>query len=254
MTRIAIYSQEPVLAHGLISIIPTDFLALGVFSSIEELKEQCLTFSPDLLVVDIDPGVNLEVLRDLATALPGAGIVVWVDAIKAEFASQCLAVGVRGVLSKFGPLETHLRCLTALAAGSVWIDPAVSNSLFGTKQVRLTPRERQLMGLLTQGLRNKEIAWALGITEGTVKVYLTKLFFKVGATDRLELALLAMKNLPNPSAMPESPSAQPYDLQRPIAFPASIHLALKARPSRTYTAPMFLPAIAGSFDTQRKQA
>jgi Bacterial regulatory proteins, luxR family len=49
-------------------------------------------------------------------------------------------------------------------------------------------------GLVAQGLSNKEIAWSLGITEGTVKVYLSKLFDKVGVADRLELALLALKN------------------------------------------------------------
>ncbi len=221
-------SGTSVLAHGLISIIPADFFLLGMYSRLSgNSKNNCLTSSPDLLVVDVDPSVNLEVLRDLATTLLGAGIVVWVDAINAEFASQCLChAGVRGVCCQNPqPWKRTFVAITALAAGSVWIDPAVSNILFGTKQIRLTPRERQLMGLLTHGLKNKEIAWALGITEGTVKVYLSKLFFKVGATDRLELALLAMKNLPNPSPMPESPSAQPYDLQRPIAFPVySIHL------------------------------
>jgi hypothetical protein len=51
------------------------------------------------------------------------------------------------------------------------------------------------MGLLAQGLRNKEIAWSMGISEGTVKVYLSRLFTKVGASDRFELALLALRNV-----------------------------------------------------------
>jgi len=60
--------------------------------------------------------------------------------------------------------------------------------------VELTPRESQLVSLLVQGLRNKEIGSCLGITEGTVRVYLSKLFIKTGARDRLELAVFGLKN------------------------------------------------------------
>jgi DNA-binding NarL/FixJ family response regulator len=65
----------------------------------------------------------------------------------------------------------------------------------GTRRVRLTKRESDLVCLLVQGLKNKEIAATLGLTEGTVKVYLCKLFQKVGAKDRFELALFGLRNL-----------------------------------------------------------
>ncbi len=53
-----------------------------------------------------------------------------------------------------------------------------------TKPVKLSPRERQLVGLLTEGLRNKEIAGRMNITEGTAKAYLSRVFEKTGASDR----------------------------------------------------------------------
>ena len=59
----------------------------------------------------------------------------------------------------------------------------------------LTQREGQLVSLLSQGLKNKEIATTLMISEGTVKVYLSRLFQKVGVKDRFELALFGLKNL-----------------------------------------------------------
>ena len=59
----------------------------------------------------------------------------------------------------------------------------------------LSPRERQLLRLISQGLSNKQIAGTLMITEGTVKVYLSRLFKKVGVLDRFELALYGLKNL-----------------------------------------------------------
>ena len=60
----------------------------------------------------------------------------------------------------------------------------------------LTPREKQLIALLAQGLRNREIADSLDITEGTVRIYLSKLYLKTGSRDRFELALLGLPNAP----------------------------------------------------------
>jgi DNA-binding NarL/FixJ family response regulator len=60
----------------------------------------------------------------------------------------------------------------------------------------LTQREAQLVNHVRNGLKNKEIARALGITEGTVKGHLSRLFRKVGARDRFELALVGLKNRP----------------------------------------------------------
>ena len=64
-----------------------------------------------------------------------------------------------------------------------------------SQRVTLSKRQRQILALLVQGLKNKEIATHLGISEGTVKSYLTKLFDKVGAKDRFELALFGLRNL-----------------------------------------------------------
>jgi len=66
--------------------------------------------------------------------------------------------------------------------------------LLNSPPVHLSRRQSQLVGLLVQGLKNKEIATSLGISEGTVKAYLTTLFEKVGAKDRFELALYGLKN------------------------------------------------------------
>jgi DNA-binding CsgD family transcriptional regulator len=78
--------------------------------------------------------------------------------------------------------------------------------------VALTQREGQLVSLLSQGLKNKEIATTLMISEGTVKVYLSRLFQKVGVKDRFELALFGLKNLTTgqlPEKSARVPSAMP---------------------------------------------
>jgi DNA-binding NarL/FixJ family response regulator len=82
-------------------------------------------------------------------------------------------------------------------ANELWLEKDLSQKLLRMRTVRLSPRERQLVGLLTQGLRNKEIAWRMRITEGTAKVYLSRLFEKTGANDRFELAMYVLQNLEN---------------------------------------------------------
>ena len=67
--------------------------------------------------------------------------------------------------------------------------------LLSQKRVTLTERQGQLVSLVAQGLKNKEIAWRLGTTEGTVKAYLYKLFRKLGVNDRLGMVLYGQKNL-----------------------------------------------------------
>jgi two-component system nitrate/nitrite response regulator NarP len=80
--------------------------------------------------------------------------------------------------------------------GETWVDPEVADR---TRQVKerasqapsLTPRERELIDLVRQGLRNRDIATRLGVTEGTVKVYLHAIFDKIGVDNRTELAMRA---------------------------------------------------------------
>ena len=75
------------------------------------------------------------------------------------------------------------------------------------RRYALTRREGQLVTLLSQGLKNKEITTALGISEGTVKVCLSRLFQKLGVKDRFELALYGLKNLTPGGGSLESASA-----------------------------------------------
>jgi DNA-binding NarL/FixJ family response regulator len=82
-----------------------------------------------------------------------------------------------------------------VAAGGLWFDEALEASLRNVKRITLTPRQSQLVNLLTTGLKNKEIAGALFLSEGAVKVYLSRLFQKLGVKDRFELALYGLKNM-----------------------------------------------------------
>jgi DNA-binding NarL/FixJ family response regulator len=124
-----------------------------------------------------------------------AHLVLWVNSISTELAFQAMSLGVRGILRKTLPMELQVKCLQKVQAGELWLEKSLTDSFLCARRVTLTNREGQLVTLLAQGRKNKEIATALMISEGTVKVYLSRLFQKVGVKDRFEMALFGLKNL-----------------------------------------------------------
>lgn len=197
MTNVLLYCCKPILANGLRMVIQdlADYRLLSHCSEPEGLKNAAQTAQPELIVIETSPAVTLEFLRELKQLSCGAAIVLWVDSASSEFLAQSLSIGIRGILRQDQSIDVHAECIRTVSRGEVWLDRAMTQKLLYRNQVRLTPRERQLIGLLAQGLKNKEIAYSLGIAEGTVKVYLSKLFPKVGAKDRLDLALMGLRNV-----------------------------------------------------------
>ena len=108
---------------------------------------------------------------------------------------QAMELGVRGILRKTLPVDLQVRCIQRIVAGDFWYEKALTDCSPGARRKPLSAREAQLVTLLAQGLRNKEIAAALFVSDGTVKEYLTRLFQKLGVKDRFELALFGLKNL-----------------------------------------------------------
>ncbi|HEU5481947.1 MAG TPA: response regulator transcription factor [Sphingomicrobium sp.] len=102
---------------------------------------------------------------------------------------------VDGALLKTSDPALLLDCLDSVALGEEWIDPQLQQRVKPAEKSQrsglLSPRERELVRLVRQGLRNRDIAEKLGITEGTVKVYLHSIFEKTGVANRTELAIRA---------------------------------------------------------------
>jgi two-component system nitrate/nitrite response regulator NarL len=197
MVRIIIYSDQPILAKGLESLIASDpALQLhACCSKVAALKELLANDTPDLAVLDLTPEITAAALHELQTLAPESKIILWTNTIAGDFALRALTMGVRGVLRKTLPLDAHRQCLHRVAAGDLWFEKSLTDSFRAARRVSLSPRESQLVSMLVRGLKNKEISHQLGITEGTVKVYLSHLFQKSGAKDRFELALQGIKNL-----------------------------------------------------------
>jgi len=201
MARVLLYTDEPVVAKGFVAALSPlpGFDIVSVVTSAAELPAAVATHRPDLLLIDLTPDITFGVLTELQRNHSSCHIVLWVRSISTELAYQAMELGVRGILRKTLPLELMIKCVTKVCEGEIWFDKALTASFLSAKMVALTRRESQLVSLLAQGLRNKEIATALSISEGTVKVYMSRLFQKVGVKDRFELALYGVRNLQNMS-------------------------------------------------------
>ena len=214
MARVLLYTDEHVLARGFTTILSTapGFDTVSVCHSTAELAGAIQTYRPDVVLIDLTPDVTFGILTQLQSDQPNCRLVLWVRTISTELAYQAMELGVRGVLRKTLPPELLIKCLGKVSEGELWFDKTLTASFLSAKMVALTKRESQLVSLLSQGLKNKEIASTLTISEGTVKVYLSRLFQKVGVKDRFELALYGLRNLQNMSGEPSALNPTPQQM------------------------------------------
>lgn len=161
---------------------------------------------PSICIFDVrmpvkDGVATLEAMRARGDHRP---VVLLTAELEDRALYAAMKAGVNGIVMKNGAEDALIECLDTVYAGQRSIDQALLQraldlSLDGGKRdalARLAPRERQIAELVAQGLRNREIAERLVMSEGTVKVYLHGIYQKVGVENRTGLALKARDALP----------------------------------------------------------
>jgi DNA-binding NarL/FixJ family response regulator len=196
---IFVFADEPVLLHGLqymLSGTPRFRLA-EMFDNIAQMAGAAEQYQPSVILYTLSLDPDLAQIKALRRITPDSRIILWTREFSTELGHAALEMGIKGFLSTTASAETVLECLRFAASGELWMERGLASSMLNSRPVALSPRQTQLLSLLVQGLKNREIAAQMGISEGTVKAYLTTIFEKVGARDRFELALFGMKSLPN---------------------------------------------------------
>lgn len=197
--QVGVCETQPATAEGLRSLLEgsTKLRCAWVVPHLPVALQLMRQSTAGVVLLDKHFGQQL-VLRTVEEILhhsPGAGIVVWGAGIGEAEALRYLQAGVRGLLKKSASLATIERCLTTVGQGGMWVEDAVADPAgggTGRSQPQLTPRESQVLELVRQGMRNREIATALGIRPGTVKIHLRHIFEKTGIHGRFSLALNLM--------------------------------------------------------------
>jgi two-component system nitrate/nitrite response regulator NarL len=153
---------------------------------------------PSVLVVE--KAFGTPALVDWMASLRALGrkvsVVVWSAAVSQSEALRLLQSGASGVVRKTAPLETVMKCLRTVVAGSNWMEEDLLREMERPQREGhspLTSREAQVMELVERGLKNKDIAETLGICVGTVKIHLKHIFEKTGIRGRYGLAISGLK-------------------------------------------------------------
>jgi DNA-binding NarL/FixJ family response regulator len=188
------------------------FDVIGEASSGQEAVECVGRLHPDLLLLDVSmPRMSgLEALRELqrAQAETQTKTIILSGTLDKSQLLSAIQGGAQGIVPKASATEELFQAMVAVMAGQSWIAPSLTTGLMDVLRNRvdapasaapargfgLTRRERDVLAFVVQGCGNKEIAQRLAVSEETVKHHLTRMFDKVGAGNRLELALAASRN------------------------------------------------------------
>jgi two-component system nitrate/nitrite response regulator NarL len=191
---IIVYSDEGVLGMGAADVLSSSprFDVTLASPDLPSLIPLAGKICPDVILLDLTAGMTLGFLSALRLAAPAARIILWARQFSDELTSQAHELGGIWFLKHGLSRDEFFGTVSRISAGA---EPVSQPMPAGARRVALTPREAQLITLLAQGLSNKEIGSTLGITEGTVRIYLTKLFVKAGAKHRFELAVFGLRNL-----------------------------------------------------------
>ena len=201
MSRILLADDHPMIRTAIeVLLRDTGHEVAGTAASASEALDQLEVVQPDILMLDLamPDQDGMSVVRKLKGEGSAQKIVILTAGIDDATLMEARTLGVRGMVLKSSDPAFLIECLDRVQAGGSWIDPELgarvqelSENFSDVRRPPLAPRERQMIRFVRQGLRNKEIASELGVTEGTVKVYLHGIFEKLGVSTRTELAVRA---------------------------------------------------------------
>jgi DNA-binding NarL/FixJ family response regulator len=197
---VVVCDTQPITAEGLRTLLATagDLEFLASLNSLEAATQLMAARPPDVVIVDKGFGMRivLDWIHDLKLAEAAPAVTVWGVSMTEAEALRLLQAGAKGIVRKTADLESILSCLRTVASGRSWMEDCVFRD--SQRQERyprseLTPREHQVLEMVEQGFKNKEIALELGIRPGTVKIHLKHIFEKTGVRGRYGLAISGLK-------------------------------------------------------------
>lgn len=224
-----IAEHQPVMRCGLRMLLEAagDVRVVGEADSAEAALRSLAACAADvvLLDLDVDGEDGASVVRRLADGPPGARVLVTTARHDGQRHREALLAGARGLVTKDKPGEIFLKAIRKVHDGELWFERhllettvirSVSRDRSAPAYDVLTAREREVVSLLGEGLKNCEIARRLHITVKTVRNHLTSIFAKLGVADRLallvhasQLGLVSLRPAREEPHRPPSASADP---------------------------------------------
>lgn len=196
--RILLADDHSVVREGLAALITRqpDMRVIGNVSSGTEAVAKFLELRPDVGLFDVrmNGADGIESLEAIQLHNPGARIVFLSAFCNEEDVHRGFSAGARAYLVKESSPQELFECIRRVASGLTYIPPYVASMLASrVRRHSLSPREQEVLRLVALGKSNKEIAVALTIAEGTVKVHVDHILKKLGAHGRVEAAALGLQ-------------------------------------------------------------
>jgi two-component system, NarL family, response regulator LiaR len=203
--RVLVVDDHAVVREGLRAFLELqDGIAVaGEAADGEEAIEAAVRLAPDVILMDLfmPRRDGVSAMRALRERAPAARVIVLTSYLDEDVLLPALRAGAAGYLLKNAPPQEVARAVRVADAGEALLDPSVAARLVDALAAgggddpldRLTPREREVLGLMGQGLSNKRIARALGVSEKTVKSHVGHVLAKLGVADRTQAAVLAVR-------------------------------------------------------------
>jgi len=200
MISVAVVDDHGVVRDGLAGVIAAqpDMEVVATAADGGAAVEVCRSTSPDVVLMDLELPVKdgIEATREILAHSPETAVLVLTSFSDRRRIVGALDAGAVGYSLKDASAEDVVRGIRSAAEGGSPLDPRAARSLLEAKSAPdplagVSPREREVFGLLLDGMPNKLIARRLGISEKTVKSHLTSIFREIGVTDRVQAILWA---------------------------------------------------------------
>lgn len=217
LIRVLIADGHPIVIEGLRNVLGQlpGIQLVGEAADGMEAIEKTVSLDPDVVLMELKlPRVDgLTVLRSIQARAGRSKVILFSSAENKEEFVEAMKLGCSGIVSKDSAIGLIEKSIQKVNAGEIWLDsnttaavirqfasptdfpvPHAGNGKATRERAQLSQREREIIILIAQGYKNKEIAEKMFITEQTVKNHLHNVFDKLGVSDRLELALYAIHN------------------------------------------------------------
>jgi len=209
--RIVVADDHPIFRDGLCRLLALeeDFEVVAQAQDGRQVLDVLQQHEPDILLLDLKmPGLDgLATLQRLQIAKNKTRVIVLTASDDKNEFVQAMKLGTSGIVLKQTATELLIKSIRKVHAGEIWLDSHTTAAVMrqfaspgrinttdrkGRERSPLSQREREIVALVAQGFKNKEIAEKIFISEQTVKNHLHNIFDKLGVSDRLELALYAI--------------------------------------------------------------
>jgi len=199
MARVLIADRHPLFADGLASLLEREGHSIvGQFTSATELIDRVEALRPDAIIIDklLPPGGAIEFLSHAEKSGLNVPVIVCADTVS-EDELKYLQTIAHCIIGKRNNPQSYVACIRKALAGNRCCTITSSSSGIQSILAHLSPKEQEIAKYVQQGKRNSEIADRTSITEGTVKVHLSRIYKKLDIKSRIQLVLLLQSQSEN---------------------------------------------------------